>query len=42
MKSLKIAKGGNQNSYIEKEQKHNGQKREYKRTNNDTIYKTYT
>ena len=32
-KSLKIPKGGNQNPYTEEE--HNGQKKKYKRTNND-------
>ena len=32
--SLKIPKG-NQNRYIEEEQKHNGQKKSYKWTNND-------
>ena len=30
-----IPKGGNQNPYIEEE--HNGQKKKYKRTNNDHI-----
>jgi hypothetical protein len=34
-KSLKIPKGGNQNPYIKKNRKHNGQKKKYKRTNND-------
>jgi hypothetical protein len=34
-KSLKILKGGNQNPYVEEEQKRNGQKKKYKRTHND-------
>ena len=33
-KSLKIPKGGNQNPYIEEEQKTQCQKKKYKRTNN--------
>jgi hypothetical protein len=34
-KSLKIPKGGNQNRISKKNRQHNGQKKKYKRTNND-------
>ena len=34
-KSLKIPKGGNQNRMSKKNRQHNGQKKKYKRTNND-------